>query len=293
MGIPPADIEFSDDRIRRLLESQHPDLAHLPLRLAACGWDNAIYRLGDELAVRLPRRALAATLIENEQRWLPQLQRRLPLPIPAPVRVGVPQDWYPWNWSVVPWLRGETADLALPNRQQGEALAGFLNSLHMPAPMDAPRNAYRGVPLSQRAAKFAAALENLAAASGLITGRHHALWESALAAPLDDPDTWIHGDLHPRNVLVSDGRIDAVLDWGDIAQGDRATDLAAIWTLLPDRESRRRAMTSSRAVSLHAWQRARGWALLLAVILLDASIGADPRMTAIAQRTLQRLLEGP
>jgi aminoglycoside phosphotransferase (APT) family kinase protein len=293
MGTPPADIEFSDERIRRLLEVQHPDLAHLPLRLAACGWDNAIYRLGDELAVRLPRRALAAALIENEQRWLPQLQRRLTLMTPAPLRVGVPQDWFPWRWSVIPWLPGETADLALPDLYQGEALAAFLTSLHVPAPEDAPRNAYRGVPLLQRAAKFTAALQSLAAESQRVTRRHHVLWEHALAAPLDDPDTWIHGDLHPRNVLVSRGRFDAVIDWGDMARGDRATDLAAIWTLLPDRESRQRAMTCCRAVSSHAWQRARGWALLFAVILLDASIGGDYRMKVIAQRTLERLLDGP
>jgi aminoglycoside phosphotransferase (APT) family kinase protein len=293
MGAPPADIEFSEERIRRLLESQHPDLGKLPLRRAASGWDNALYRLGDELAVRLPRRALSATLIENEQRWLPQLQRRLPLQVPAPLRAGVAQDWFPWSWSVIPWLPGETADLALPDLNQGEALAAFLNSLHVPAPKDAPRNAYRGVPLRQRAAKFAAALQNLGAESRRVTPRHHALWESALAAPLDDPDSWIHGDLHPRNVLVIDGRLHAVIDWGDVAQGDRATDLAAIWTLLPGWESRRRAMSCCRTVSFHAWQRARGWALLLAVILLDASIGTDCRMTAIAQKTLERLLDGP
>jgi aminoglycoside phosphotransferase (APT) family kinase protein len=293
MGAPPAVIEFSEERVRGLLESQHPDLARLPLRLAASGWDNALYRLGDELAVRLPRRARSATLIDNEQRWLPQLQQRLPLRVPAPLRAGVAQDWFPWNWSVIPWLPGETADLALPNRNQGEALAAFLNSLHVPAPKDAPHNAYRGVPLQQRAAKFAAALQNLGAESHRVTPRHHTLWESALAAPLDDPDTWIHGDLHPRNVLVIDRRLHAVIDWGDVAQGDRATDLAALWTLLPDRESRRRAMNCCRSVSFHAWQRARGWALLLAVILLDASIGADYCMTAIAQRTLQRLLDGP
>jgi aminoglycoside phosphotransferase (APT) family kinase protein len=121
------------------------------------------------------------------------------------------------------------------------------------------------------------------------------LWDAALAASIDEPDTWIHGDLHPRNVLVVDGRLDAVIDWGDIARGDRATDLAAIWTLLPDTQSRRRAMASCRSVSLHAWQRARGWALLLAVILLDASLDAsvDACMMTMAQRTLERLLEDP
>jgi aminoglycoside phosphotransferase (APT) family kinase protein len=224
---------------------------------------------------------------------LPQLQGRLSLKTPAPLRIGAPQDGIPWKWSVIPWLAGETADLALPDLQQGETLAGFLNSLHVPAPDDAPRNPYRGVALEQRAGKFAAALGNLAGRSQLVTQQHQTLWRTALAAPIDNPDTWIHGDLHPRNVLVVDGRLDAVIDWGDIARGDRAVDLAAIWTLLPDRESRQRAMSCCRSVSLHTWQRARGWAVLLAVILLDASLGEDSRMAAIAQSTLERLLEGP
>jgi aminoglycoside phosphotransferase (APT) family kinase protein len=232
-------------------------------------------------------------LIENEQRWLPQLQSRLPLPIPAPVRIGVPQHGYPWHWSVTPWLPGETADLSWPDAHQGEALAAFLNALHVAAPADAPRNAYRGVPLEQRAAKFTTAMQNLAQHPHTITPRHHEIWESALAAPLDDPETWIHGDLHARNVLVVDGRLAAVIDWGDVARGDRATDLAAIWMLLPQRESRQRAMARCREVSLPTWQRARGWALLLAVIVLDASIGVDPRMTAMARRTLERLVDGP
>jgi aminoglycoside phosphotransferase (APT) family kinase protein len=293
LDTPPAEVEFSERRIRRLLESQHPDLAALPLRIAACGWDNALYRLGDDFAVRLPRRALAAPLITNEQRWLPQLQPLLPLAIPSPRRIGVPEDWFPWHWSIVPWLPGETADVALPDLHQGEVLAAFLNALHVPAPEDAPRNAYRGVPLQQRAARFAAALQNLSAAAHRVSRRHRALWESALAAPFDACDTWIHGDLHPRNVLVIDGRLQAVVDWGDIARGDRATDLAAVWTLLPDRESRERAMASCREVSVPTWQRARGWALLLAVILLEASPRADSHMTVIARRILQRLLEGP
>jgi aminoglycoside phosphotransferase (APT) family kinase protein len=119
------------------------------------------------------------------------------------------------------------------------------------------------------------------------------LWQAALAAPMDAPDTWIHGDLHPRNVLVSDGRIIAVIDWGDIAAGDRATDLAGIWMLLPERAAREAAMAQCDSVSPHTWDRARGWALLFAVILLDAGCGGDARMGAIAHRTLERLLTGP
>jgi aminoglycoside phosphotransferase (APT) family kinase protein len=293
MGTPPEDLEFDAARVRQLLMSQHPDLGHLPLRYAASGWDNVIFRLGPNLALRLPRRSLAATLIENEQRWLPLLQQRLPVSIPAPVRVGVPQDWYPWRWSIIHWFAAEAADLALPNSAQGATLAAFFTALHVAAPAAAPRNPYRGVPLRQRAEKFQACRGSLAAKADPLDGRHLKLWQAALDAPMDVPDTWIHGDLHPRNVLVSDGRIDAVIDWGDISTGDRACDLAAIWLLLPEQESRELAMAHCHCVSPHTWDRARGWALLFAVILLDAGYAGDLRMRTIAKRALQRLLTGP
>jgi aminoglycoside phosphotransferase (APT) family kinase protein len=293
MGRPRADIEFDASQVRQLLMAQHPDLANLPLVLAASGWDNVIYRLGTKLALRLPRRLLAAKLIEHEQRWLPVLQPRLPLPIPAPVRRGVPQDWYPWCWSVVPWFGGEAADLMPPNRAQGELLASFFNALHVAAPAEAPRNPYRGVPLSQRAEKFAACLASLEGKAELLDALHIKLWQTALDAPLDAPATWIHGDLHPRNVLVSDGRIIAIIDWGDIAVGDRAADLAAIWLLLPEPAAREAAIAHCNAASRHTWDRARGWALLFAVILLEAGCSGDARMGSIARRTLARLLTGP
>ena len=304
MGTPPADLEFDSAQVRELLIAQHPDLRDLPLRLAASGWDNVIYRLGSSLALRLPRRSLAARLIENEQRWLPLLQPCLPLPVPAPVRRGVPQGWYPWCWSVIPWFDGQTADRVAPNRAQGVALATFFNALHVAAPAEAPRNSFRGVPLPRRATKFQSCLESLAAKTGRLDvhplhARHLQLWQTALDAPVDVPDTWIHGDLHPRNVLVSDGRIVAVIDWGDMAAGDRACDLAAIWLLLPDLGAREAAMSQCAAVSAHTWDRARGWALLIAVILLDAGRGLDAgqrgdvRMARIGAQALERLLTRP
>ena len=293
MGAPPADIEFGLNQVRELLQTQHPDLGHLPLCLTASGWDNVVYRMGPELALRLPRRALAAKLIVNEQRWLPVLQQHLPLPVPAPVRIGVPQGGYPWHWSVIPWFDGKTADEAMPDRTQGATLASFFNALHVAPPTDAPRNAFRGVPLRQRAAKFAACLDSLTAKAGPLDARLIDIWHAALDAPMDMPDTWIHGDLHPRNVLASAGRITAVIDWGDIAAGDRACDLAAIWLLLPDPAARAAALADCVSVSPPTWARARGWALLLAVILHDAGYSGDPRMGVIARRAMERLLTGP
>ena len=293
MGIPRAEVTIDEARVRELLAAQHPDLVQETLSGAPSGWDNAIFRVGESLAIRLPRRELAAPLILNEQRWLPLVAPHLPVKVPAPVRVGVPQAGYPWNWSIVPWIDGETADIALPGDDAPETLAGFLEALHRPAPADAPRNPYRGMPLQQREPYFHERLAKLRGRSLAIDGTIMKLWAEALAAPAGTNSTWIHGDLHPRNVLCKDGRIEGVIDWGDMAQGDRASDLAAIWMLLPTLEARRRAVAACATASNAAWSRARGWAVLYAAIFLDAGLESDPGMTAIAERTLERLKQGP
>jgi len=292
-GTPVAEFETSVELARALLARQHPDLSDLPISLAAEGWDNAVFRLGERLALRLPRRAIGAELIRHEQRWLPMLKDRLPLAIPAPVRVGAPQDGYPWPWSVTPWFDGETADLAPPGEDQGEVLAAFFEALHRPAPEDAPRNPWRGVPLAVRVPVFEARVAGLANKGALLEPRILAIWEDALAAPNDAAPTWIHGDPHPRNVLVADGRFSAIIDWGDLARGDRASDLAAVWMVLPSRDARQRAMAACGDVSEVTWRRARGWAVLYGVMLLDAGLTDDPRMEAIARATFERLIEGP
>jgi aminoglycoside phosphotransferase (APT) family kinase protein len=292
-GTPPAEIEIDAELARRLLRAQHPDLADHPLTLVASGWDNAIFRLGEDLAVRLPRRALGATLIEHEQRWLPLLQPRLPVRIPAPIRTGAPGEGYPWAWSVTPWFEGTTADLAAPGEDEGEALAAFFAALHQPAPDDAPRNPYRGVPLADRAAVFETRAASLSARGRPIDPRIRALWSEALETSIDVPPTWIHGDPHPRNVLVEDGRITAFLDWGDMAWGDRASDLAGVWMLLPHRRARERAIAASGGVTAATWRRARGWAALYGVMLLDAGLTDDRRMAAIGEAIFERLIDGP
>ncbi|MCW3095152.1 MAG: hypothetical protein JWL77_770 [Chthonomonadaceae bacterium] len=292
-GTPSADVEIGVGLARTLLAEQHPDLADLPIRLVETGWDNVMLRLGDELAVRMPRRTLAATLIEHEQRWLPGLAPRLPLPVPVPLRVGLPGVGYPWRWSVLPWLKGTAADLTLPDADQGPALAGFLRALHTPAPPDAPPNPFRGVPLQQRLPAIAERLERVAHLTDCITPVVCNVWEQALAAPIDVAPTWLHGDLHSRNVLVEKGALSAVIDWGDMTQGDRATDLAAIWTLLPEATSRAAAIEAYGPASQATWQRARGWAVAFGVMLLDSGIVNDARLAAAGEATLRRVAEGP
>ena len=292
-GTPQAEVEIDAALVRDLLRHQQPDLADLPIVAVASGWDNAMFRLGSALAVRLPRRELAAALIVHEQRWLPQLHDALPFRVPVPLRVGVGQASYPWRWSVVPWLEGETADLAPIADDQGEMLGRFLRALHQPAAMDAPANPFRGVPLAMRAEAFAVRAARLAGRGVSLETEIRSIWQAALAAPIDAAPTWIHGDLHPRNVLVTDGRIQAVVDWGDLTRGDPATDLASVWMLLGDRQSRDSAMRAYPAASESTWLRARGWAVLFSVLLLDAGLADDPRMVRIAETTIRNLRAGP
>ena len=290
MSKPAADIQTSIPLVRDLIRAQHPSFAHLPLTEGPSGWDNDIYRLGDDLAVRLPRRAPAAALLENEQRWLPQLQSRLPVRVPAPVAVGKPQAAFPWKWSITPWFEGQTLDQSALDQDQVEVLASFLQALHTPPPPDAPFNPWRSVPLAQRQVLFDGCVAALAGGEYAVDAVLLKLWEEAVRMPPDVAQTWVHGDLHPRNVLARQGRLCAVIDWGDMAQADPAVDLAATWMLLREADRRERLMSLCVGVSLPTWCRARGWALLFGLTVLRA---ADPEHQEAGVQTLARLREGP
>ena len=233
-GMPAAELDIDPALTRALLDAQHPDLANLPLIDVGAGWDNKLYRLGDSLAVRLPRRAAAAALIEREQRWLPELAPGLPLPIPVPVRIGRAGCGYSWSWSVTPWLIGQSAAIARPHDVATAAidLGAFLCALHQSAPGDAPCNPVRGVPLSYRTTVVhdrARQLAPLVDAAALLQ-----LWSQLVdTPPWTRPPVWIHGDFHPGNLLVNEGRLSAVIDFGDLCAGDPATDLSVAWMLLP------------------------------------------------------------
>jgi aminoglycoside phosphotransferase (APT) family kinase protein len=290
MASPPAEIQVDEHLVRGLLAEQHPDLAGLALVEVDAGWDNTLWRLGVELLVRLPRRAVAADLTAHEQRWLPELGRRLPLPVPVPVRVGRPSDGYPWSWSIVRWIDGTPADRApvMDATVVAEQLGTFLRALHQTAPSSAPSNPFRGVPLVARADTFEERVSDVAALIDVPAVR--AVWDRALAArPWVDPPSWLHGDLHPANVLVADGILAAVIDFGDICAGDPATDLAAAWMLLPE---------LAIPVFVHAYggvhedlrARALGWSALFGLMLV--AIGHDHRPTyaRMGRRTLDHVV---
>jgi aminoglycoside phosphotransferase (APT) family kinase protein len=290
---PAADIEIGAALVRSLLREQHPDLADLPLQPVDSGWDNAMFRLGEALVVRLPRRVAAAHLIEHEQEWLPQLAPLLPLPVPAPVRIGRPAESYPWRWSIVPWLSGRNADLCEPRVDQAERLAAFLRALHRPAPANAPVNPYRGGPLRERAEQIAERIGRLERDTTLLNDDVVRLYHAALEAPIDVAPTWLHGDLHAGNLLVDEGVITGVIDWGDMASGDRATDLATLWMNLSDRKARENAMRACSGVSDATWLRAKGWAVFFGVTLGTSGLAGDTRHALMARRTLERVVAGP
>lgn len=291
METPAAEIAIDADLAARLIRAQHPDLDG-PLSLVGSGWDNTLFRLGDELCVRLPRRRVAADLVVNEQRWLPSIAARVRVPIPVPLRTGEPTGYYPWPWTICRWFDGEPASgVAVPDRgAMAPDLAAFLTDLHVPAPDDAPRNPVRGVPLARRTDAITERL-----ASGLIprSGALLALWDRLLAVPdWTGPPLWLHGDPHPANLLLHAGggqpRLAAVLDFGDLTGGDPASDIAAAW-LVFDESARAVFREHLTGLDPATWLRARGWALNIGTAIAVSS-DDSPQMAAIGAHALEQVL---
>lgn len=287
-GTPKAEVDIDEAMLRALLADQHPDLVSLPIAPFESGWDNVMFRLGEALTVRLPRRAESAGLIAHEQAWLPLLAPALPLPAPAPVRVGGPGRGYPWTWSILPWLEGGPADLAPPAPDQAAVLAGFLKALHQPAPPEAPANPARDIPLSARAEIVEGRLSRLTDRTSLAGPEIGRIWRRALAAAANGRRLWLHGDLHARNVLTRDGAFSGVIDWGDICAGDPATDLAAVWALFEDAGARGRALAAYGADEALV-TRAKGWAVSFGAVLLETGLVDNPRHAAMGAATLRRV----
>lgn len=287
---PAADIPTDAALVAALVAAQHPDLA-APLRLVSDGWDNQLYRLGDTHAVRIPRREVAAHLIEHEQQMLPGIAARVHTRVPVPVRVGVPSDAFPFPWSIVEWIDGiDGASVGADARADlAEPLAAFVGELAVPDP-DAPRNPVRGVPLATRADAVRTRLRSLS--GRMEVAALEQAWRQALAAPeWEGPPLLLHGDLHPGNLLLTPaGGLAAVLDFGDVTSGDPATDLATAWLTFDGeaRERFRRALPAPPDAA--TWRRARGWAVTMASALAMSS-DDNPRMASLARHTLDQLVD--
>jgi len=256
------ELEIDEALVHGLLAEQYPEWSRLPLiRVQPEGTVHAIFRLGDGLSVRLPRRDGPTRPGGKELEWLPTLAPLLPLEIPVPVAQGRPGSNYPWFWEVHRWVEGETVPMEqIDAIQAARDLAAFVSSLQRVSAAGAPRG--RGIPLTERnediqywLARFdgdpAAEIE----------------WGRALAAPpWDGPPVWHHGDLDARNWLVRDGRIGGVIDWGSMGVGDPAVDVMVAWKL--HSAAARDAFREALPVDDATWERARGWALSQAVAIL-------------------------
>lgn len=256
------EVEIDDSLVRRLLVDQFPEWADLPLRrVEPAGTVNAIFRLGDQLALRLPRRKGPTKPGGKELDWLPKLAPLLTLEIPVPVAQGQPGAEYPWFWDVHTWVDGETATVnEIDAIQAAHDLSAFISALREVDPTEAPPG--RGVPLSERDHEFR---HWLASFDG--DRRVRSEWERALAAPAwDGPPVWHHGDLDVRNWLVRNGRISGVIDWGSMGVGDPACDVMVAWKL--HAADARDAFRAALRVDDATWDRARGWVVSQAVAAL-------------------------
>jgi aminoglycoside phosphotransferase (APT) family kinase protein len=289
------ELEIGPSLVRRLLEAQFPQWADLSITpVEPRGTDNALYRLGGELVVRLPRRDRTVLTLEKELAWLPRIAPFLPLPVPAPVAIGAPTEEYAWTWSVYSWLEGESAtpDRLTDARQAGLDLAAFVAALQRIDPAGAPgpgeHNFFRGEPLVNRDAAVRASIETLR--DELDVAAVGAIWEAALGAPeWRRPGVWIHGDLDARNLLAAEGRLSAVIDWGSLGVGDPASDVMAAWKVLTPRG--REAFRTALAVDDATWQRARGWALSQALGALSYyTLETNAVLVREAQRWLAEVL---
>jgi aminoglycoside phosphotransferase (APT) family kinase protein len=285
--------DINADLARRLVATQFPQWAGLPIKpVRFGGWDNRTFHLGEEMSVRLPSAEGYAAQVEKEHRWLPRLAPHLPVPVPVPLAMGVPSDEYPWPWSVYRWLDGEIATIEniADLRQFAIALAQFLTALYRVDPTGGPpagpHSFYRGGPLTVYDAETRQAI---AALRGQIdTGAASEVWEAALGATWHGPPVWVHGDYAAGNLLVKEGRLSAVIDFGCSAVGDPACDMVIAWTLLSGES--REAFRAGVPVDGATWARGRGWALWKALITLAEYLGTDPAKAAEARRVIDEVL---
>ncbi len=280
--------------VARLIATQFPAWSRHPIRpVEPGGWDNRTFRLGSDMLVRLPSRACYVEQVAKEQAWLPRLAAHVPLPIPVPLARGNPDDGYPWPWSVYRWLEGETATperIGDTSRLAGD-LARFLAALQRIDPTGGPtpgeHNFFRGGPLSTYDAETRAAIALLR--GRIDTAAATETWEAALDATWRGASVWLHGDVAESNLLVTEGVLSAVIDFGGCGVGDPSCDLAIAWTLFSGES--REAFRAALPADPGSWARGRGWALWKALITLAEHADRDPRRSGQARHVIDGVCE--
>jgi aminoglycoside phosphotransferase (APT) family kinase protein len=279
------EVDIDATLVRRLVAGQFPAWADLPVEpVSSSGTDNAMFRLGDDLAVRLPRIANAAADVAAEQIWVPRLAPHLPVAVPAAVGLGEATSDYPFPWTVCRWLPG--ANPTVHQRGLANDLANFVTALRGIDPEGAPK-AGRGVPLAARDEPTRSAI---AASTDLVdTDAITASWDDVLRIPPRiGPPTWTHADLSPGNLLVRDGRLSAVIDWGAAGVGDPTVDLIVAWNLLGSDD--RAAFRAALDVDDDTWLRGRGWALSISIIQLPYYQHTSPALAENSRHVIAEIL---
>jgi aminoglycoside phosphotransferase (APT) family kinase protein len=288
---------LEDELVLELVRRQRPDLAGLELRYVGRGWANEMWRLGDALAVRMPRTEHAPEDLRREYRWLRPLASRLPLPVPTPVFLGEPSDLFPEPWAIVEWVSGAPADREeVTKESSAEILASFLRALHDAPVPDLPgeRNACR-LPMNAGADFGDDMIENIGKDR---VRRLEEIWEDARQAPeWDRPLVCTHNDLHPANAVVKDGDLSGVIDFGEFGPGDPAVDLSAAWTLLPSGSAERFLQLYGK-VDAATVRRAQGCAIRTGSFVLSMAMnglrglpGGKPGWLPAARKVLERIAE--
>jgi aminoglycoside phosphotransferase (APT) family kinase protein len=279
--------------VRRLVSSQFPHWANLPIRpVRPGGWDNRIFRLGEDMIVRLPSAAEYAAQVEKEHEWLPKLAPLLPLAIPTPLALGESGHGYPWKWSIYRWLDGESATSERINDfpEFAAGLGRFLVALQRidakNGPSPGPHNFHRGGPLTTYDSEARQAINALRGKIDVDAATR--VWESALASTWREPPVWLHGDISTGNLLLRRSRLSAVVDFGMLGVGDPACDLAIAWALF-DRESRK-IFRAILLLDIGTWNRGRAWALWKASIIAAGLTSTNAMDVRQAQRTIRELL---
>ncbi|GGR59378.1 MULTISPECIES: aminoglycoside phosphotransferase family protein [Streptomyces] len=294
--IPDARPAIDAALVRRLVDTQFPQWAEMPLELLdPAGSDHVIYRLGEKLSVRLPRHAGAIGQAQKESEWLPRLAPHLPLAVPVPVGVGEPNFGYPWPWAISRWLDGEVATVeALADSPEAAVeLAGFLTALQRFEPEEIPaQGAREDLTVRPLAARDRATRAAIAEVDGAFDAAAMTeLWEAAISAPdWDGPPVWFHGDFHTGNLLTVDGCLSAVIDFGELGIGDPACDLVIAFTLMSARS--RAAFRAALGVDDATWIRGRGWALATALNAYTHYAAVNPRVAAQTTRQITEALIG-
>ncbi|MFP3991068.1 aminoglycoside phosphotransferase family protein [Streptomyces sp. E11-3] len=286
------ELDIDADLVRRLVAAQFPEWAELPVtRVESAGTDNAMYRLGDGMAVRLPRLPGEARQVDKEQRWLPYLAPHLPLAVPVPLGQGVPGEGYPLPWSVFEWLEGVNVyDEPLVDMAPAAVELGRFAAVLRRVDATGGPVSYRGEPVRAGDEGVRAAILDLGADGTVDAEAATAAWEDVLRLPQwGGEPVWVHGDLLPGNLLARGGRLSAVIDFGCLGVGDPACDMMAAWTLFP--AGTRELFRAAAEVDDATWARGRGWALRFGLVAEHHYRVTNPVLAAVGHRAVREALD--